>query len=451
MKGSLLIIDDEKSLRSVLKVLLETEGFRIEEAKSGLEGLEKVQKTEYDAIILDLRLPDIDGIDVLERVMEKSPSTKVILLTAYGSIKNAVEAIKRGAYDYLTKPFEPEEVITSLDRAIKQRRLEVELETLKEQLASYVGPGEITGKSPAMMRVFQLIGIASKSDVPVLITGETGTGKELVARAIHKNGKRRDKPFIAINCAAIPESLLEAEIFGYSKGAFTGATQDKKGKFEAADEGTLLLDEIGEMAVNLQPKLLRALESGAFSRLGEEKERTSNVRIIASTNSDLKEKIGKGEFREDLYYRISVLNLHSPPLRNRKEDIPLLSEEFNAKIKKRGERAFTRISPQAVHKLMLHDWPGNVRELRNVIERAVLLGEGETLLPEFILFDWKQGYGDEVAKGFLTLEEVEVEHIKRTLVETGFNQTQAAKILGIDRTTLIAKIKKHGIREDSPG
>lgn len=237
----------------------------MDEAKSGLEGLERVQKTEYDAIILDLRLPDIDGIEVLERIMEKFPSTKVILLTAYGSIQNAVDAIKRGAYDYLTKPFEPEEVIASLDRAIKQRRLEVELETLKEQLASYVGPGEIIGRSSVMIKVFQLIETASKVDVPVLITGETGTGKELVARAIHNHSKRKDKPFIAINCAAIPENLLEAEIFGYSKGAFTGATQDKKGKFEIANEGTLLFDEIGDMALNLQPKLLRALESGKFS------------------------------------------------------------------------------------------------------------------------------------------------------------------------------------------
>lgn len=451
MKGSLLIVDDEKSLRSVLKVLLEGEGFRVDEAKSGLEGLERVQKTEYDAIILDLRLPDIDGIEVLERIMEKFPSTKVILLTAYGSIQNAVDAIKRGAYDYLTKPFEPEEVIASLDRAIKQRRLEVELETLKEQLASYVGPGEIIGRSSVMIKVFQLIETASKVDVPVLITGETGTGKELVARAIHNHSKRKDKPFIAINCAAIPENLLEAEIFGYSKGAFTGATQDKKGKFEIANEGTLLFDEIGDMALNLQPKLLRALESGKFSRLGEERERSADVRILASTNSDLKEKIGKGEFREDLYYRISVLNIHLPPLRRRKEDIPLLAEEFNNKIKNRGDRAFARISPQAIQKLMIHDWPGNVRELRNIIERAILLGEGDTLLPEFIIFDREQGYGDEGTKRFLTLEEMEIDHIKKALVETSFNHTQAAKILGIDRTTLIAKIKKYGIREGSIG
>ena len=451
MKGSLLIVDDEKSLRGVLKVLLEGEGFRVDEAKSGLEGLERVQKAEYDAIILDLRLPDIGGIEVLERIVEKAPSTKVILLTAYGSIKNAVEAVKMGAYDYLTKPFEPEEVVASLDRAIKQRRLEVELEMLKEQLASYVGPGEIIGKSPAMLKVFQLIATASKVDVPVLITGETGTGKELVARAIHSHSKRKDKPFIAINCAAIPENLLEAEVFGYSKGAFTGATQDKKGKFEIANGGTFLLDEIGDMAPTLQPKLLRALESGTFSRLGEERERSSDVRIIASTNSDMREKIGKGEFREDLYYRINVLNIHIPPLRRRKEDIPLLAEEFNNKIKNRGDSAFVRISPQAIQKLMIHDWPGNVRELRNVIERAILLGEGDTLMPEFIIFDQEQGYSDEGTKRFLTLEEIEIDHIKKALVETGFNHTQAAKILGIDRTTLIAKVKKYGIREDPIG
>lgn len=443
-KAKILVVDDEAIIRESLRDWLGDVGYQVLIAESGSQALEIIQKEKPVILITDLVMPGMDGIELLRRAKEISPGIEVIIITAYGSIPTAINAIREGAYDYIEKPFCPERAEILIEKLMERRQLLQENIALQQKLEERYRFENIIAKSPKMQQVIEVIKVVAKSNATVLITGETGTGKELVARAIHSQSHRHDKPFVAVSCAALPESLLESELFGHEKGSFTGAYAQKKGKFEVANLGTLFLDEIGEMSANIQVHLLRVLEEKEFNRVGGNEPIKVDVRVISATNRDMKEAIAKGQFREDLYYRLNVVNIELPPLRERVEDIPLLAQHFLKRFALENQKEITGFSPQATDFLLRHQWPGNVRELENAIERAVILAQN----PIIEVSDLSQQ--NLVPAGSATssarnLKQLEKEHIQNVLSETEGNYTEAARILGISRMTLYNKAKAYGL------
>lgn len=448
-RPKILVVDDEEDILNILKFLLEKEGYEVDTAPNGEEALKKVERNTYDIVLTDLRMPGIDGMTVLEKTKEIRPSTEVVIMTAYASIESAVEAIKKGATDYLVKPFINEDLKMRIRRILEHRNLQKEVEILKYQLSQKITGEVFFGTSPQMQEILKLLEKIIPTKSTVLILGESGTGKGVLAEFIHYNSPRKDKPFISINCSAIPEHLLESELFGYKKGAFTGAVSDKKGLIEMAHGGTLFLDEIGDMPLNLQAKILKFLESGEFIPLGDTVKKQVDVRVIAATNKDLEELIKEGKFREDLYYRLNVIEIKIPPLRERKEDIPALVYFFIDKLSKEHGKKIKGITSEALSCLINYDWPGNVRELKNVIERAIILATEEYLtvneLPERIRGEKWGVTGFKPLKE--ALEEFERNIILNTLRQCAYNKEETAKVLGIDLATLYRKLKKYQIAE----
>jgi DNA-binding NtrC family response regulator len=442
-KAKVLVVDDEAIVRESLRDWLSDIGHQVLTAENGPQALEIIQKEEPRIVITDLVMPGMDGIELLKRVKAISPSTEVIVITAYGSIPTAITAMREGAYDYIEKPFCPERAELLIEKLTEHQRLLEENIALQHKLEERYRFENIIAKSPRMQQVIEVIKVVAKSHATVLITGETGTGKELVAQAIHSQSHRRGKPFIAISCAALPESLLESELFGHEKGSFTGAYAQKKGKFEVANRGTLFLDEIGEMSTNIQVHLLRVLEEKEFTRVGGNEPIKVDVRVISATNRDMKQALAKGQFREDLYYRLNVVNIELPPLRERKEDIILLARHFLKKFALENDKEVSGFSAEATDFLLKYDWPGNVREMENAIERAIILAQN----PVIEVSDLSQQ--DLVAAGATSaaknLKQVEKKHIQDVLAETGGNYTEAARILGISRMTLYNKAKAYGL------
>lgn len=379
-----MVVDDDEGIRETLEAVLSEEGYQVAATGTGRGALELAREREFHLVLLDLRMPDMSGLEILPRMRSELPRAPIIIMTAYGTIKTAVEAVKQGAYDFVSKPFDLDEMRITIEKALAHERLKMENERLRTMLEDELVFQEIVGRSSKMRAVFELIRKVMNHDVTVLIVGESGTGKELVARAIHYNSPRRAGPFLKLNCAALPDALLESELFGYEKGAFTGAQVRKPGRFELADGGTLFLDEIGNMSPSMQVKLLRVLQEKEFERVGGKGTVKVDVRILAATNSNLRSEVAKGTFREDLYYRLNVVQIHVPPLRERKEDIPLLVQHFIKEFNVSLGKEFAGVSPQAMNHLTRYDWPGNVRELKNAIEAAMLLGEGPFIMPEHL-------------------------------------------------------------------
>ncbi len=445
---SILIIDDDSSLRRVLEYNLQEEGYEVSTAASGEKGLRSFSEQVPDLVITDMKMPGMDGFQVLKAVKERSPGTLVIIITAFGEVDSAVRAMKAGAYDYITKPFNRDELKLTVKKAFQLTGLSEENRRLKDRLSDRREFRNIIGISPVMERVFSMVRRVADTEATVLITGESGTGKELVARAIHSLGSRREGPFVAVNCAAIPKDLLESELFGHVKGAFTGAVRDRTGKFSQADGGTLFLDEVGEMPVELQPKLLRALQERSVEPVGGSAPQKVDVRLAAATNTDLEKAIREGVFREDLYYRLAVIPIHLPPLRERREDIPLLIRHFAAK---HGAETIS-FSDEAVEALSAYDWPGNVRELENTVERLLIMREGDAVtigdLPDKLRGVRGSGPAGSVvnlpAEGY-PLEQLEREIVLSALERNGWNQTAAARFLRIPRHVLVYRMEKYGI------
>ena len=439
MGKKILIMDDETKMRRILQLLLEQTGYEVMTAKDGQEGIETWLKWQPDVVLTDLKMPEMDGVEVLRFRNNAGLTAPVIILTAYGTISSAVEAMKKGAFDYLTKPFDNEKVREVVARALKET-------DNKEE--SSPPSFKIVGISAAIRQVLEDMNIVANTDTSVLITGESGTGKELVARGIHRVGNRQEKPFIKVNCAAIPKDLMESELFGHKKGAFTGAVDDRKGRFVEADGGVLFLDEIGDLSLSLQPKLLNAVEEKTVTPVGGTKPIECDVKIICATNQDLPKMIAEGRFRQDLHYRLNTFHIHIPPLRERKEDIPLLVEYFLEHFCQSFGRTPLAIEPEAIEVLVDYQWPGNVRELRNTIERLVLKCRGQRLRGQEVFKEISGKVGEEPKPRASDLDIVE--HEKRLIVEaltkTGGNQVRAARLLGITRNTLRYRMRKYGIK-----
>ncbi len=444
MKESILIIDDENDLRILLIKLLKLEDFNTFDAATGEAGLNILKKEDISVVISDVKLPDVYGIDLIAKIKEINPLCEIIMLTAYGTIQDGVRAIKEGAFDYITKGDEDNKIIPLVHRAIEKVQLKKRIEQLEKTVNKKFNFESITGNSISIKNAKELAIKVAATDTPVLLLGETGTGKELFAQAIHYASERKDKSFVAVNCSAIAKELLESEMFGYKAGAFTGAIKNKKGLFEEAHLGTLFLDEIGDLDLSLQAKFLRVLESNEFIKPGDTKSTKVDVRIIAATNKNLEEEIGKGNFRSDLYYRIGVMKIELPSLRDRKEDIELLTEFFVKLFSKKLNKDIRDISKGFFESIKRYNFPGNIRELRNVIERAVILSEGEiltenTLPKEFFV------NANELQNKATLLGDVEKNHILKTLESVNGNKTKAAEILGIGLTTLYRKLQSYGI------
>ena len=451
--GRILVVDDDPSLRRVLQVQLEQEGYEVATAASAQQTLSVLQLRPFDLVITDLKMPGMSGLELLKHTRLQYPQTIIMMLTAFGTVETAVEAMKAGAYDYLTKPVHADEMLLVVRRALEHLRLLEQVRTLRLSLDKKYGFENILGRSDVLLEVLETAERAAHSNSTVLIRGETGTGKELLARAIHFNSPRRDNPLVTINCAAIPKELLESELFGHTRGAFTGAFAHKKGRIELAHKGTLFLDEIAELSPDLQVKLLRLVQEGEIEKIGSEEKAKVSVRIIAATNRDLQAMIEDGTFREDLFYRLAVIPLVIPPLRERSEDIPDLVQNFFRKSQKRNERPDLIMSPSLLSHFVQYRWPGNVRELENVVERIVVLARGSEItiedLPQF-LRQQKAGVDaleiDLLPQG-ISLEAIEKELILKALQKCDWNQTHAARYLDISRKTLIYRIEKHGIRK----
>ncbi len=439
----ILIVDDEQIVRESLTNWLKEESYQVEAAENGTLALEKIRQSPFQVVLLDLKMPGMDGIQVLTELKKDFPDIEVIIMTAYGSVNTAVEAIKAGAYDYIVKPFDPEEVALLIKKILEHKNLILENILLRQQLEERYEFEDLIGKGAAMQQVFELIRNVAPTQATVLITGESGTGKELVAKAIHAISPRRFEPFIALSCGALPDTLLESELFGYEKGAFTGAAHTKKGRFEMADGGTLFLDEVGEISLKTQIDLLRVLQEKAFRRLGGTELIKVDVRIISATNRDLAQAITQGIFRPDLFYRLNVVGLHLPPLRERREDIPLLAKHFLRRYAIEINKKIERLAPSALELLMEYNWPGNVRELENAIERAVVISPGHELAAKDFTF-LQPGSGLLNEPSARNLQELEKQHIHRILEENHWNISKTAVDLGIDRVTLYNKIKKYG-------
>lgn len=437
------MVDDEAIVRESLQDWLTDAGYQVLTAEDGPHALGIIEKEMPGIAIVDLVMPGMDGIELLKKSKEISPDIEIIVITAYASITTAIAAMKQGAYDYVEKPFSPERVELLIKKLVEHRRLVEENISLHEKLDQRYRFEDIITKSPKMQQVIELIKIVAKSNATILITGESGTGKELVARAIHSQSYRKDKPFVPVSCAALPESLLESELFGHEKGAFTGAYALRKGKIEFANRGSLFLDEIGEMSANIQVHLLRVLEEKEFTRVGGNELIRVDVRVVSATNRDMEDAVASGQFREDLYYRLNVVTIDLPPLRDRKEDVPLLAKHFLKKFTAENQKAVVGFSPEVTDFLLKYQWPGNVRELENTVERAVILAQNS----EIQLADLLQKNSPLVgpASSGRTLEELERNHIMNILSETGGNYGKAARILGISRATIYNKAKAYGL------
>ena len=444
-RTKLLLVDDEVGQRQMLAGYLEKNGFAVEQASSGEEGLELYRSFFPPVAVVDMKMPGMSGIELIGRLKELNPFVQIIVLTAHGSVETAVEAMKEGAFHYQTKPVELEELVLNLAKASEQHRLVVEHKVLNDTVRERFGSGEIKGDSPAIKKVLELINLAAPAETTVLITGASGTGKELAARAIHSLSPRKEGRFVAVNCAAMPENLLESELFGFEKGAFTGADKRKLGRFELADGGTIFLDEIGDMPLPMQAKLLRVLEDRRIERLGSEDSIALDVRVIAATNKNIEKLMADGKFRDDLYYRLSVVIMNMPPLSDRVGDILLLAEQFLDDFAGRLGKNIKGFSPDAASALVSYSWPGNVRELQNVVERAVVLCRDEVIsmkeLPGFHI-------ASEVSlDGMEKIADVERAHIKKMLDRLGWNIGQTAELLGIHRNTLRTKIKEYNLSQ----
>jgi two-component system NtrC family response regulator len=447
MTPRILVIDDEERMCWALERALSHDGYQVATATRGLQGIQLAQETEPSIVILDLKMPDIDGIEVLKELKTLYPNLPVVMITAHGTIDTAIEAMKIGAADYIMKPFKLEEIRVQIKQALHLTSLENQVDYLRQELGKKYG--KLVGQSEAIKTITLLIQQVSKTAATVLITGESGTGKEVAAAEVHKLSNRADKPFVAVNCAALPEHLLESELFGHEKGAFTGANSKKKGRFEIADKGTIFLDEIGEMPINMQAKLLRVLQERCFERVGGTETIHVDVRVIATTNRDLTAAISRGTFREDLYYRLNVMRINMPPLRSRKEDIPLLVNHFLEKFDPSHSK---KISPEAMKTLTRYNWPGNIRELQNVIERALIVCQNSEIktahFPSELLDRPEETSTPEIhlSEGGFSLEELEKHLIIKAMEKYNNNQTRVAKYLGISRPTLLYRLQKYGIK-----
>jgi len=457
-KAKILVIDDDADSLASVVAALRRDGYEVSSSVDPKEGLARLAKEGADVVLTDLRMPGLTGLEVIRHVVRENPGVPVVVLTAYGTVESAVEAVRAGASDFLLKPVGVPQLRAAVFKALKERRKNRELESkdreierLREEAGRFAGSSGIIGSSRAMEEVLRKIRLVAPTRMNVLIQGESGTGKELVAREIHAQSPRREKPFVAVNCAAIPETLLETEMFGHERGAFTGAVAARPGKFEMAEGGTLFLDEIGEISPSLQAKLLRAIEQKEMTRVGGSQVIRVDVRILAATNQDLKERVEGTTFREDLFYRLNVFNITVPPLRDRREDIPKLAERFLSDVSRENALLRKRLSPEAHRLLLSYRWPGNVRELRNAMETSALVSAGETIGREDLPAEIVKGLIPPSASGPIplpapkTLQEIEREAIRSALAETGGNKTRAARILGIGLRTLHRKVKEYGI------
>ena len=441
-KGRILIVDDELVVRDSLGKWFNSEGYTARPAASAREALELIPNAEFDIALLDIKMPGMDGMELQARLKEADPDLTVVMMTGYASVDTAVQALKVGAYDYITKPVDPDELSHLVANALEHKRARREVVRLRENLKETGAGNEMIGRSPAMKKVAELIEMVAPTDATVLISGESGTGKEVVARAIHAASPRRYMPMVTIHCGALTETLLESELFGHEKNAFTGAQYRKKGKFEVADGGTVFLDEISDISLKTQTDLLRVLQEKEIVRVGGNQPIKVDFRAVAATNKNLETVVKQGTFRPDLYYRLHVFCIDLPPLRTRREDIPLLVNHFLNKFCMATSRPVPQISAEAMEILMRHDWPGNVRELENAVERALVVGRGPEIRPADFSFQFQ---ADE-PRGGQTLDDVERAHIERILRETQHNLSRAARILDIDRTTLYNKLRRYGLR-----
>jgi DNA-binding NtrC family response regulator len=443
-KGNILIVDDEFVVRDSLAQWFEAEGYAATPAASGRDALAAIAERQFDLALLDIKMPGMDGMELQERLASADPELVAVIMTGYATVETAVRALKRGAYDYITKPVDPDELSHLVARALEHRHVREENVRLKENLREIFPRTELVGNSPAIKRVIEFIGMVAPTDATVLITGESGTGKEVVARAIHAAGPRRCMPMVTIHCGALTETLLESELFGHERGAFTGAQYRKKGKFEVADGGTVFLDEISDISLKTQTDLLRVLQEKEIVRVGSHQAIKVDFRCVAATNKDLESLVKAGTFRPDLFYRLHVLCIDLPPLRNRREDIPLLVDFFVRRFCANTNRsAVPRVSAEALDLLMSYDWPGNVRELENAVERALVVGRGAELTPANFFFQLSATTSPAPAR---TLDDVERAHIEQVWRECQGNHSRAARILDIDRTTLYNKLRKYGLR-----
>jgi two-component system response regulator HydG len=446
-KETILVVDDDSAHRTMLRTLLTGWGYTIFEADDGSTAIQKVHEQAFDLILMDIRMIKVSGLEALTEIKAFNPAIPVIIMTAYSSVESAVGALKNGAYDYLTKPLDFDELRLTMQRAMDHTHLREENRLLRESMSSQFDTRNIIGRSGAMVRLLETVAQVAASEATVLITGESGTGKEMVAGAIHFNSQRKEGPFVRINCAAITETLLESELFGHEKGSFTGAYKRKEGRFVQADGGSLFLDEISEMSQAMQAKLLRVLQERELTRVGGEEPVRVDVRVIAATNRDLLRDMEAGRFREDLYYRLNVVNLDIPPLRHRREDIPLLAQHFLKGFSEKNRKEFKGFTPQAMDRLLKYDWPGNVRELMNAVERGVVLGRSEYLGVDDVPLVPDESQEEKAVSPLpeeLSLEEVEKATILNALESTGGNKSEAARRLGITRKTLTSKLKKYG-------
>jgi two-component system response regulator HydG len=453
-KSTVLVVDDDSAHRTMLRTLISGWGYAVSEADDGAAAIVNVKEASYDLVLMDVRMVRVSGLEALEKIKSYNPAIPVIIMTAYSSVETAVAALKQGAHDYLTKPLDFDKLRLTLERAMEHTRLKEENRMLRESLGRQFDSQNIIGKSPAMIKLLETVAQVAPSEATVLISGESGTGKELIAGAIHFNSLRKDGPFVKINCAAITETLLESELFGHEKGAFTGADRRKEGRFSQAHKGTLFLDEVSETSLMMQVKLLRALQEREFNRVGGETTIQVDVRVIAATNKNLLERINAGAFREDLYYRLNVVELAVPPLMKRKEDIPLLAQHFLEMFAAKNQKEIKGFTPKAMDNLIRYDWPGNVRELMNAVERGVVLARSPYLdEADFVFLNNPVPADDEdlaiasnlSIEGDAPLEEIEKTAILKTLEAAGGNKSEAARRLGITRKTLHKKLKTYGV------
>jgi DNA-binding NtrC family response regulator len=439
----ILVVDDEFSVRDSLYNWFKMEGYRTDTAENGVEALKKLQESPWDIVLLDIKMPGMDGMELQRHIKKINNTIIVIVITAYATVDTAVEAMKEGAFDYISKPVDPDKLSILIRNAVNQKRLMVENIQLKQKVEELSLQDEIAGESPQIKKILEMVETVAKTDATVMIRGESGTGKELVAQAIHSKSSRRYFPIISINCGAFPEGLLESELFGHEKGAFTGAQYKRKGKLEMANGGTVFFDEIGNITMKMQMDLLRVIETKQFTPLGSNKEVNVDFRIIAATNTDLEKKVADKEFREDLYYRLNVFSIQIPPLRERAMDIPLIANYFLEKYAHSMNKDVTSISPEAMKMLTQYNWPGNIRELRNTIERAlVVVGKKNRIESE----DLNLLFASKANAPGNSLEEIEKAHIQRILEQSGWNISRSAEMLKIDRVTLYNKIKKYGLQ-----
>ncbi|MFI5322593.1 MAG: sigma-54-dependent transcriptional regulator [Thermodesulfobacteriota bacterium] len=454
--STILVVDDEPGMREFLEIMLQKDGYNVETAPDGSEAIDKIEEKLFDLAIVDIQMPVLNGIEVLKKFNEKSPDTTVIMITAYASHETAIEAMKLGAYDYITKPFKIDEIKLVIKKALEKKKLERENTRLRKELETQYGFGNIIGRSPSIVKVFELIKRVAEINVNVLITGESGTGKELVARAIHYSGTRHERPFVPVNCGAIPEALMESELFGYKKGAFTGALKDKRGLFEEASGGTIFLDEIGDLPLHLQVKLLRVLEEKKIRPLGGTEAANVDVRVIAATNKKIEEEVGGGRFREDLFYRLNVIKIVLPPLRERRIDVSPLAIHFINKYSLEMGKDIRGISPKALEILENYHYPGNVRELENIIARCVALETSNVIrqetLPQLVTgrdyLDLDTSFASNSSLDTL-LGDVEKKMIEKALRTTNGNKTEAARLLGITLRSLRYRLAKHELDDEN--